>query len=154
MYSDNKNFLKDFAERTKINYQNLNKGTYEVTQLINSMVGLLIIPEQKAYDRICDNLISAELLNKLKGSNCLKQYTYNKSLDLKQICRHLRNAVSHSHLKFESTQAQTAAKTSEIELIIFTDKDRYGHCFEMQLSIELLQEFLFEFSSAISKLER
>ena len=85
MYASEESFIKDFANRTKVNYQKLSPEAYEVTQLINSMIGLLIIPEQKAYNKISDNLLDENLLIKMKDSSCLKQYTYSEALNLKQI---------------------------------------------------------------------
>lgn len=54
-------FIKDFALRTKENYRMVQKGSYEATQLINSTVGLLIIPQQEQYDKIVDSIVSEEL---------------------------------------------------------------------------------------------
>lgn len=54
-------FIKDFALRTKENYRMVQKGSYEATQLINSTVELLIIPQQEQYDKIVDSIVSEEL---------------------------------------------------------------------------------------------
>ena len=45
MYPKNKRFIGEFAARTKENYSRVEYGPYEVTQLINSMVGLFIFLE-------------------------------------------------------------------------------------------------------------
>ena len=150
MYVSKETFIKDFAERTKANYQKHQKGPYEITQLINSMVGLLIIPEQRLYDKISDSLIDECLLNKLKAPTCLKQYTYPNRLDLRQICRHLRNAIAHSNIEFEAIQPPIKTDPITIESIILKDTDG-SHFFEMKMSAALLVEFLFAFSDAVSK---
>lgn len=150
MYVSKETFIKEFAERTKANYQRLRTGPYEITQLINSMIGLLIIPEQRVYDKISDSLLDKQLLNKLKDSSCLKRYTYPKQLNLQQICRHLRNAIAHSHIDFKAIQPPILTDPITIESILFSDTDG-THYFEMQLSAALLEEFLFAFSDAISK---
>ena len=65
MPATEKEFIRDYIERTKLNYERLKAGPYEVTQLINSAIGLLIIPEQKLYDKITNKMISKQLLNEL-----------------------------------------------------------------------------------------
>ena len=53
-----KDLVKDFAERTRINLALIQaeakagKDAYEVTQLMNSMLGLFLFPEQEFYDII------------------------------------------------------------------------------------------------------
>ena len=106
MYISKDSFIKEFAKRTKANYLSLSAGPYEVTQLINSMVGLLIIPEQKAYEKICDSLIDQQLLNKMKDPTCLKKYTYNLN-------------YSWSHKRFRNIQTyddnnKHTAKTGKV----------------------------------------
>ena len=151
MYVSKELFIKEFANRTKENYQKLSSGPYEVTQLINSMVGLIIIPKQRAYDKISDRLINEQLLNKLKDPFCLRQYTYSEPLNLQQICRHLRNAVAHSYIEFVAIQPPVKTEPIIIESVIMKDIDERKHIFEMQLSTMLLKEFLFEFSDAVAK---
>lgn len=150
MYASKETFIKEFAERTKANYQRLRTGPYETTQLVNSMVGLLIIPEQRVYNKISDSLLDEQLLNKLKDSSCLRRYTYPGHLNLQQICRHLRNAIAHSHIEFEAIQPPMMTAPITIESIILKDTDG-THYFEMKMSATLLEEFLFAFSDAISK---
>ena len=152
IYASQDTFIKEFAERTKANYQRLRTGPYEITQLVNSMVGLLIIPEQRLYNKISDNLLDEQLLNKLKDSSCLKQYTYRESLNLQQICRHLRNAIAHSHIEFEAVQPPVTTAPITIESIILKDIDGKQR-FEMKMTAKLLEEFLFAFSDAISKIK-
>ena len=47
MPATEKEFIRDYIERTKLNYERLKAGPYEVTQLINSAIGLLI----NTYDK-------------------------------------------------------------------------------------------------------
>lgn len=89
MPATEKEFIRDYIERTKLNYERLKAGPYEVTQLINSAIGLLIIPEQKLYDKITNKMISKQLLNELIVH--IQINTYDKQPNLKIIARHLRN---------------------------------------------------------------
>lgn len=152
MYESKDKIYKEFADRTRQNYERFKDGPYEVTLLINSMVGLLIIPEQTVYNKICDSMISEQLLEKLKQTSCLKSYNYKDTLNLKQICRHLRNAIAHSHIKFIPTKSVYSSKQISIKAVTFHDMDGKGHKFEMELEIDLLKEFLFAFSDSVSSI--
>ena len=81
MPATEKEFIRDYIERTKLNYERLKAGPYEVTQLINSAIGLLIIPEQKLYDKITNKMISKQLLNELIVH--IQINTYDKQPNLK-----------------------------------------------------------------------
>ncbi len=112
-------FLGDFANRTveNLRYVDLeccDKGLFEVTQLINSLLGLIIIPVE-AYKKTCvidDRKLKAtsmedyekieEILDKCKNENRL-YCDYQKNQYEKQMQRvcvskfigHLRNSVAH-----------------------------------------------------------
>ena len=66
---DKTNLVLDFARRTKKNLEfiehsltrdrlNSENDVYEVTQLINSLLGLLVFPQQKFYDAIPSSFVS------------------------------------------------------------------------------------------------
>ena len=76
MPATEKEVIRDYIERTKLNYERLKAGPYEVTQLINSAIGLLIIPEQKLYDKITNKMISKQLLNELIVHIQIKSVAY------------------------------------------------------------------------------
>ena len=67
IYAKGKDFVRDYILRTKENCLRLEQGPYEVTQLINSAIGLLIIPQQKLYNEIANNMISEELKRNRRG---------------------------------------------------------------------------------------
>ena len=56
-FAKDKDFAADFVQRTKAN---ITRGyhPYEVTQRINSLIGLLILPKERYYDNIDDGMIS------------------------------------------------------------------------------------------------
>ena len=105
---DYKNLVKDFVERTRKNleYVQLSKSNdssldvYEVTQLINSLLGLLVFPQQRYFDSIPETPIE-ELVEmgwpvpKLIGD-------FPQVKDLKTLFRYLRNAISHFNIEFIS----------------------------------------------------
>ncbi len=135
-------FIKDFALRTKENYERLESGPYEVTQLINSMLGLLIMPTETQYNNIVDNLIDPNLLLKLRS--CVSKDTYPNETppSLQNICRHVRNATAHCHITPQASLPVYKGAPLEIGSIVFKDvserKNGKTEKFEMELTPELL----------------
>jgi len=99
--------VKDFAKRTLINLDYVQKQqqagipVYEVTQLVNSLLGLLVfprehwinkIPMKPLVDLVDDGWPKLEILYQNPRSVECK--------DLKQLTRYLRNAISHCNVKF------------------------------------------------------
>ncbi|MDF2819887.1 MAG: hypothetical protein K0R15_328 [Clostridiales bacterium] len=95
---------------------------FEVTQLINSFVGLLIIPRQKCFKYMPDdikfprNSAAEELFGRIKNDSNICEYTYFKQKRLngkwvktseieeispKILSLRMRNAVSHDHLRIQ-----------------------------------------------------
>lgn len=150
MYAKGNDFIKDFANRTKANLAVLGNGPYEVTQLINSMVGLLIIPETMQFNKITDTLVDSVLLDKMK--NCIESNSYRKPINLQEISRHLRNAVAHSKIEFEAEKPNIINQPLIIHSVRFMDSKDTGESISIKIELELLKEFLFAFSDALSKL--
>jgi hypothetical protein len=98
--------VEDFADRTRTNLHALrelqeehpNVAVYEVTQFINSLLGLLILPQQRYFNSIPETPLG-ELeaqgwpMPKMVGD-------FNQAKDLRQLFRYLRNAVAHFNIEF------------------------------------------------------
>jgi hypothetical protein len=99
--------VKDFALRTRKNLEAVREiqrtdpdKVYEVTQLINSMLGLLVFPQQKYFDNIPSTPI-AEL--KKEGWPVPQVIgVYPDVIDLRELLRYLRNAAAHFNLEFDN----------------------------------------------------
>lgn len=156
MYASEREFVKDFAERTKRNCEAMREGPYEVTQLINSMVGLLVIPRTEIYQEITDKMISADLLNNVK--KCVKRNTYkDEDNDLKTIARHIRNGIAHSRMEFCAEKEPQNGRPLQIKTVVFKDeyknKDKkVEYHFEIEIPIDTLRKFLYAFADAASKI--
>lgn len=153
-YSD---LVTDFAGRTLDNYQNY-QGDYDVTQLINSMIGLLVFPKEmcfkKQQDKLNDTLISKNLLDSMQ--RCVVENKENGldlgTANLRDIVRHMRNALAHGG--FEANTHDPKVET--IKKITFTDDYTRGPIhtvFKITVSIDLLREFLIEFAKAVINLK-
>ena len=133
-------FKRDFIIRTKENLVKITEQNgYEVTHLINSSIGLLIVPEQKFYNEINDTFVSDATLNEIKS--CV---TIGNNISLKDLVRHLRNSISHSRIKFENDNER-------ISKIIFEDGKNNTTTFLAKIGVELYEKFVLEFSGNIVK---
>jgi hypothetical protein len=104
MYED---VIADFAKRTEANLRAIRQlarqggatPAFEVTQLVNSMLGLLVFPQQRYLERIPETPI-ADLASRgwpipdMMGD-------YPQVPHLRQLVRMLRDAITHCNLKFE-----------------------------------------------------
>lgn len=102
--------VKDFARRTRKNLDLLQSlpqkhpdmKTYEVTQLINSMLGLLVFPQQRYVASIpktplCKLAQQGWPIPKVVDG-------YPPANNLNQLIRYLRNAIAHFNIEFLSDQ--------------------------------------------------
>lgn len=97
-----KEFIIDFARRTRANLELIESAkrpdVFEVTQLFNSMLGLLVFPQQSYIDRIPKTPLR-DLID--SGWPAIKIIKGDASYDnLQQLIRMLRNGVSHCNVTF------------------------------------------------------
>jgi HEPN pEK499 p136 len=96
--------IRDFAERTRKNLRIIEehqaKGgeAYEVTQLVNSMLGLLVFPRERSIAKIPKtSLHDLEMAGwpvpKVVGN-------FSQAGDLYELIRYLRNAIAHFNIEF------------------------------------------------------
>ena len=95
-------FIKDFGERTWENYQYIKnrasqENLYEVTQLLNSLFGLVILPVERFKD-IRNIEISKEIIDMISDleNKKLLRNTYVEEKDPVMFIRHIRNAAAHA----------------------------------------------------------
>ena len=145
---------------------------YEVTQLINSMVGLLIFPEQAGYDSLSDVAsdlekqfpLLYECISDTSSFNSNYRYTSgdndgdfeNKSP--RMILKHLRNAASHQRIGILPVNGRLQNGERKIFAVIFRDfryDKNYGKMqFQLRVSVEKLEDLLVEISDCIIKLTK
>lgn len=151
MYASETEYVREYIDRTKWNYNFIKRvsDSFEVTQLINSMVGLLIIPRERYLDQITDNLIDQGLLAKM--IRCIQKDDYSDST-LKAIVKHMRNAVAHGRMEFHAEKPPLNGASLIIHSVIFRDQHdpkRPSKYFKMEVKVDLLEEFLFAFADGI-----
>lgn len=95
----------DFARRTKANlalvesHATLSGGqaAFEVTQLVNSMLGLLVFPRERWFDRVPRTPL-VELAD--AGWPVITVLGAVPGNDLKGLARYMRNAIAHCNIEF------------------------------------------------------
>jgi hypothetical protein len=132
-----KDLVKDFATRTKANLALIQtaaktgQDAYEVTQFINSLLGLLIFPQQEFYDKIP----KTKLADLEKDGWPIPRVcnNYKQVRNLSELLRYLRNSIAHFGLSF-------TAKKEHIDGIIIWNTLPSGQInWKAELKIEELE---------------
>ena len=90
-------FPIDFVNRTRTNLEKY-CGKYEVTNLINCCLGLIILPKQNLNN---DELSKYVFDNKDNSFGITKSNIYleeNSKFDLSNVLRHIRNGIAHGRI--------------------------------------------------------
>lgn len=141
-------FVEDYMKRTLNNLHLIasSSGGFEVTQLMNSLVGLVVLPIQFfKYDKYDEDAGLSEtqmqeldpiafknikdLYNNLVKSNRFKT-NYHISVPVTFLIRHLRNSLCH----IGENRVLFAGNGEELESIIFYDENTDENkkvCFEL-----------------------
>lgn len=151
-FIDKQKIMPEYIDRTLENLniiENSTSKSYEITQLINSFVGLLILPNEEKYVTIGDSDIQQTTLSNIRNNStlCLDVNMQKEDKSLQNIVRHLRNGVCHFRIKF--------CGRNEIETIRFQDFDKdkitkkLTKNFEAEIDIALLRNFVVEFGKSM-----
>jgi hypothetical protein len=146
---DYQNLVVDFAKRTKHNLDRIrqmkqgDETVYEVTQLINSMLGLLVFPKENFYENIpripIDELErKGWIIPKVIGS-------FPQVTDLRELIRYLRNAIAHFNLEFYNEG------TDEIKGIMVWNYKKDSINWKAKLTIQELESITEKFLKLIIK---
>lgn len=125
---EKKNIIKiiEHYEKEMIKNNYVIQEYYEVTDILNSLIGLLILPEQNVFEKISKKEKDTERLFSDLYS-CTKDNTYINSYDGKKgkdspfaIFLHIKNSLSHNRIMMHPVNSNSDQK-SEIKAIIFQD---------------------------------
>lgn len=141
--------VRDFAQRTRHNLdviracQAQGEEVYEATQLINSMLGLLVLPKEHYY-----NNIPTTPLEQLRTDGWpapVLDGEFKSPKHLRDLVRLLRNSVAHFNVEF-------VAPTGEIEGVILSNKCNCGNVtWRASLSLDDLEQITSKFVDLIRK---
>lgn len=103
-----RNVIRDFAERTRANLELVERtaadpggSAHEFTQLVNSMLGLLVFPKEEYYTRI-----PRDSLKQLRKKGWPVPDTAGDlppAKDLRELIRYMRNAITHFNIEFHAS---------------------------------------------------
>ncbi len=154
------NVVKDFAERTKVNLELIRdqkkprNEIYEVTQLVNSMMGLLIFPKEKYWFNKIHN--EETHIDKIKYSQaislgwpCINPVVYKhpthyideeKSRFGNEVS-FIRNAFAHNNIDFISEETNIDSKpATQIVAVELVNKHNGRITWQAILSIAQLEK--------------
>lgn len=151
-FTDENNFAKEFFKRTMYNlnlYEHHNEickevFQYEVTQLVNSLLGLVVFVKEEgvAFSSIQLSEIKSE--SSISWNYCDRDGGGLEVKNFKNFLRHIRNAIAHKRLTIKSNDQK------EISSIIFNDKDR-NNKFEVELTIDEVKNIVSKLSQCIEQ---
>jgi len=140
-------FILDFAERTRSNLEFIEAAeaegdnVYEVTQLANSLLGLLVFPREHYLQSIPDTPL-AVLVD--KGWPKIKTtYGVLPQETLQQLVRMLRNSIAHCNVEF------SCDRNRQVDGIKVWNNKNNQKSWEAQLSIADLRCLAFKFIELI-----
>lgn len=118
-YLTDNGFLKQYAERTIKNLEVIEQmattetnSAFEVTQLINSLLALIVFPKERNL-----SLKTSAVWEKIFRQHIVCSRYGNISGD--EILRQLRHAISHSHILFEKNNLLDSDGNAQIGKVIF-----------------------------------
>ena len=104
-----KDIVHAFATRTRANLKVINAlksadlEVFEVTQLVNSLLGLLIFPQQRYYQSIPKIALSELAQSGWPKPLVVGEFPAVKNL--KELMRYLRNAIAHFNVEYLSDES-------------------------------------------------
>lgn len=136
-------FKYDFIQRTLDEILRYD-GQYEVTALLNSCIGLLIIPKETLFNKLPTIDISDYDLD--------KKYVHvndgrNNAYSIKNIVIHLRNSIAHGYFQQESIQA---GQIKSLKFQDFNPPNRGGNkTFEIVINVDQFREFVIKVAKEV-----
>jgi len=98
-YSD---FPKDFIMRTQKNLKKY-RGKFEVTNLINSCLGLIIIPKEQLKNNLPIYIFNDQDKKTYGISKINIKYEVNGDFSLTKTVDHIRNGIAHGRIQQRSS---------------------------------------------------
>ena len=154
MNYDENHLVKDFALRTQENLRLVKKlennpdyRFFEVTQLINSMLGLLVFPKVAFINKFPNKLLSE--LEKEGWPRIVLLEGDAPCNDLQALINYLRNAIAHFNLKFLSKDGQNISGLELWNIPYHSDRVNW----RVRLSLDDLRTITDKFIDLIKKVD-
>lgn len=146
-------FIRDHAKRSRENYELLKSGGSPTAALIDSMIGLLILPSQKLFDEIAQDIVDDASLMENILSECSTGPTTRSPRNLFRVAQHLRNSAAHKAIAVSAEALPEPGRPVSVDWITFKDQNnRESTTVEIAMSVETLEQFFYAFSDAAASL--
>jgi hypothetical protein len=139
------NLVVDFIKRTKSNLEyvelNKNDNLFEFTQLINSLLGIVVLPRERSLKSIPNTDFETLLRNGWRLPTIyLNTYGIN---DLRNLIRNFRNSIAHFNLRILSNA------NNQIDRLEIYNKRKNRVVFEAVFTLEELRAFVDKLTKII-----
>lgn len=137
-------FIIDFARRTRANLHHIqtavqmDKDVYEFTQLVNSLLGLLVFPREHYFGTIPNTPLS--VLVQQGWPEIRPTFGQLQEETLPQLLRMLRNGVAHCNLEFLADNNQELQR-----LRVWNCKSGGRKTWEVEMSRDDLRTLAYKF---------
>lgn len=105
--------VRHFAHRTRKNLETIERFSageenkyFEVTQLINSAVGLVMFPQQEYFDQLPTTALKD--LEKVGWPSVAFEHGSSKTSNLRDFVRYIRNSIAHFNVDFRADGGRIA----------------------------------------------
>lgn len=151
-YANENKFTKEFFQRTIYNLELYEHHhtvckevfQYEITQLINSLLGLVVFVKEEGLPFQSIELSDIKEEGAIVWNYCARNGGKLEEKNFKNFLRHIRNSISHKLLTIISGNG------TDISSIKFEDKDRDNR-FEVELSIDEIKNLVSKLSHCIGQ---
>lgn len=146
-------FIRDHAKRSRENYELLKSSGSPTAALIDSLIGLLMLPSQKLFDEIAQDIVDdASLLENIL-SECSTGPTTRSPRNLFQVAQHLRSSAAHKAITVSAEILPEPGRPVSVDWLTFKDQNnRESTTVEITMSVETLEQFFYAFSDAAASL--
>lgn len=150
---EERKFIRDHAKCSRANYELLKSSGSPTTALIDSLIGLLILPSQKLFGEIAGDIVDDAPLMESILSRCSTYPTARPPRGLRQVAQHLRNSAAHKAITVSAEILPESGRPVSVSWLTFKDQNnREGTTVEITMSIEALEQFFYAFSDAAANL--
>jgi hypothetical protein len=147
------NLLHDFADRTRVNLELIQKAHrtggsgYEVTQLINSLLGLLVLPAERfsiPQTPLGELIENGWPIPTVHGE-------FQEATDLRQLVRCLRNAVAHFNIKFSTDRNNNISGITVWNCSVTTNPTETKRVWEATFDLIQLEQIVLRFVELVQE---
>lgn len=106
-----------------------------------------MVPKEKFWREMDDFQISSDISSL---TNSIQENTYPGEQTIKNIVKHLRNAVAHGKMTISGEESNYPGTIAKINTIEFID-EKSPYRFVIRFTVEELKNFLIDFATNISE---